>query len=208
MASRKAAPRTQVERSDTTRAALISAAYALFAKRGYAATSLDDVAREAGVTKGGLYHHFAGKVELFEAVFEKEQVRLAEIGLRAYAAKRDQCAGLFEACRAFLEASLDPDMQRIMLLDGPTVLGWERLRAIEDRYTLANLRLGFERAMADKLMATRPVEPLLQLVNGALCDAAMFIGRAKQQRAALQATLGEFRVMFDALVTRKVGTSD
>jgi hypothetical protein len=128
--------------------------------------------------------------------------------MRAYAGKRDQCAGLFEACRAFLEASLDPGMQRITLLDGPTVLGWERLREIENRYALANLRLGFERAMADKIIAARPVEPFLQLLNGALCDAAMFIARSKEPRATLRATLAEFRVMFDAIVSRKPAQSE
>lgn len=200
MASRKAPARTQLERSDATRTALLAAAYELFALRGYAATSLDDVANQAGVTKGGLYHHFAGKGELFEAVFEQQQIRLAELGVRAYVAKRDQRAGLFEACRSFLESALDPGVQRILLLDGPTVLGWERLHEIENRYTLANLRLGLERAMADKVIAQRPIEPLLPLLNGALCDAAMFIARSKDSRAALRATLAEFRVMFDALV--------
>jgi hypothetical protein len=123
--------------------------------------------------------------------------------MRAYASKRDQCAGLFEACRAFLEAALDPGTQRITLLDGPTVLGWERLREIENRYTLANLRLGFERAMTEKLIAVRPIEPLLQLLNGALCDAAMFVARSKDPRATLRVTLAEFRLMFDAVVTRR-----
>ena len=200
MASRKTPGRTQVERSDATRGALLVAAHALFAQRGYAETSLDDVAREAGVTKGGLYHHFAGKVQLFESVFEQEQMRLAELGVRAYAAKRDQRAGLFEACRSFLESALDPGVQRILLIDGPTVLGWARLHEIEGRYTLANLKLGLERAMADKVIAMRPIEPLLPLLNGALCDAAMFIGRSSDSRAALRATLAEFRLMFDALV--------
>lgn len=203
MATRKTQARTQVERSDATRAALVAAAHSLFAKDGFSATSLDDVVARAGLTKGSLYHHFAGKRELFEAVFEKEQMRLAELGMRAYAGKRDQCAGLFEACRAFLEAALDPGTQRVTLLDGPTVLGWDRLREIENRYTLANLRLGFERAMSEKLVAVRPIEPLLQLLNGALCDAAMYVARSKDPRVTLRVTLAEFRLMFDAVVTRR-----
>jgi hypothetical protein len=77
------------------------------------------------------------------------------------------------------------------------------LREIENRYTLANLRLGFERAMAEKLIAARPIEPLLQLLNGAFCDAAMFVARAKDPRATLRVTLAEFRLMFDAVVSRR-----
>lgn len=200
VAKLKRGSRTQLERAETTRGALVAAAHELFARNGYSATSLDEVAARAGVTKGGLYHHFDGKVELFKAVFEEQQKQLAGIGMRAYAGKRDQRTGLLEACRAFLEAALDPAIQRVTLLDGPTVLGFEQLRAIEDRYTLANLRVGFERAMADGVIAARPVEPLLHLLNGALCDAAIYIARAEDPRGALRDTLLEFKRMFNALI--------
>jgi AcrR family transcriptional regulator len=198
-------PRTQLERSETTRAELIRAARDLFTRDGYAGTLLEDVANRASVTKGALYHHFAGKRELFEAVFEQEQQRLADLGRRAYASKRDQRAGLYDACRAFMEASLDPGVQRITLLDGPAVLGWERLREIENRFTLANLRLGLERAAADGVIAPRPIEPLVQMLNGALCEAAMFVARSPDPRAALRQTLAELRVILEALTSSPRG---
>jgi AcrR family transcriptional regulator len=197
--TRESPARTQRERSEATTGELLAAARELFASKGYAATLLDDVVRRAGVTKGALYHHFEGKRELFEAVFEQEQRELAEAGAAAYVRKRDQWAGFYEACRAYFEASLDPGVQRITLLDGPAVLGWERLREIEDRHTVANLRLGLERAMADGVIAPRPLEPLVQMLNGAMCEAAMLVARSEDQRRATRQVLAELRVLLDAL---------
>jgi AcrR family transcriptional regulator len=200
--TREPPARTQRERSEATTGELLAAARELFASKGYAATLLDDVVRRAGVTKGALYHHFGGKRELFEAVFEQEQRELAEAGAVAYARKRDRWAGFYEACRAYFEASLDPGVQRITLLDGPAVLGWERLREIEDRHTVANLRRGLEIAMADGVIASRPLEPLVQMLNGAMCEAAMLVARSDDQRAATRQVLAELRIILDALERR------
>jgi AcrR family transcriptional regulator len=199
MAPTKAPRRTQRERSQATTAELIESARQLFAADGFAATLLDDVVRRAGVTKGALYHHFDSKRQLFEAVFEQEQRRLAEIGLAAYARKRDHWEGFYAACRAFFEASLDPGVQRITLLDGASVLGWERLREIEDRHTVANLRRGLEIAIDQGVIAPRPLEPLVQMLNGAICEAAMMVARAEDQRAATRQVLAELKLFLDAL---------
>lgn len=196
---RTARPRTQVERSETTRAELIGSARACFAASGYDAASLDEIAARAGVTKGALYHHFAGKQELFAAVHEEEHRRLAEIGATAYAGKTDRKHGLYEACRAFLEASLDPAAQRILLLDGPSVLGWDRVREIENRHSMRHLRLGLEAAMRDGIVAPRPVGPLVQLLNGAICEAAMYVARSEEPRSTLRQVLAELSTIIDAL---------
>ncbi len=193
--------RTQRERSEATTSELVAAARDLFAADGYAGTLLDDVVRRAGVTKGALYHHFSGKKELFAAVFELEQARLAEIVAAAYSRRRDRWAGLFDGCRAYFEACLDPGVQRITLLDGPSVLGWERLREIEDRYTVAGLRMGLEKAVADGVIADRPLEPLVRMLNGAMCEAAMHVARSDDQRAATRRVLAELKLILDALRT-------
>jgi AcrR family transcriptional regulator len=201
MAKSRAKPaRTQSQRSEATRGELVAAARELFAQDGYAATLLDAVARRAGVTKGALYHHFAGKRELFEAVFEEEERRLSEIGVRAFERQHGEASGFYEACRAFLEASLDPAVQRISLLDGPAVLGWERVREIEDRHSMANLRLGFEMAVVEGRIAPRPIEPLVQILRGALCESALFIARSSDPRVTLREVLEELRVLLDALI--------
>ena len=194
--------RTQKERSESTTSELVAAARELFAADGYAGTLLDDVVRRAGVTKGALYHHFKGKRELFEAVFELEQQRLAEAVATAYMRKRDRWAGFQDGCRAYFEACLDPGVQRITLLDGPAVLGWERLREIEDRYTVAGMRLGLEHAVEDGVIAARPsLEPLVQMLNGAMCEAAMLVARADDQRAATRQVLAELKLILEALRT-------
>jgi hypothetical protein len=117
----------------------------------------------------------------------------------AYRRKRNHWEGFYAACVAFFEASLDPKVQQITLLDGPSVLGWERLREIEDRHTIANLRLGLQIAIEDGIIAPRPLEPLVQMLNGAMCEAAMLVARAKDQRKAMREVLAELRVFLEAL---------
>jgi AcrR family transcriptional regulator len=195
-------PRTQRERTETTTTRLVEAARPLFAADGFTATLLDDVVRRAGVSKGALYHHFPSKRELFAAVFEREQEHLAAASLAAYRRRRDHWAGFEAACRAYLEASLDPGVQRITLLDAPAVLGWERLREIEDRHTVAQLRAGLERAVAEGIIARRPVEPLVQMLNGALCESAMLAARSGNPRAVTRHVMRELREWLAALAAR------
>ncbi|MEX2375064.1 MAG: helix-turn-helix domain-containing protein [Dehalococcoidia bacterium] len=139
--------RTQQERSDATTKALINAARELFARDGYEATLLDDVARKAGVTKGALYHHFGGKRALFRAVFEAEERRLMRMTAHVSAKHADSWKGFYEGCRAYLEAVLDPGVQRITLIDAPAVLGFEIVREVEERYTMSLLRNGLQMAI-------------------------------------------------------------
>ncbi len=198
--------RTQRDRSAATTMKLIAAARTLFANHGYAATLLDDVVRNAGVTKGALYHHFSNKLELFAAVYEQEQQRLAEVSITAHTTRRDGRDGLEAGFRAFLEASRDPGVQRITLLDAPSVLGWERLREIENRYTIAQLRVAVEVAVTTGLIDDRPVEPLVQMLNGALCEASMLIARSENQQATTEQVLFELGAWLGALLRTFSGT--
>jgi AcrR family transcriptional regulator len=193
--------RTQQERSEGTTADLVGAARELFAAEGYEGTLLDDVVERAGVTKGALYHHFKGKRELFEAVFDREQAELADVVREAYMREADRWDGLQAGCRAYFEALLEPGAQRITVIDGPAVLGRDRVREIEDRHTVAGLRLGLEHAVRDGLIAPRPVEPLVQMLDGAICSAAVVVARADDQRAATEQVLAELRLILDALRT-------
>jgi AcrR family transcriptional regulator len=190
--------RTQQERSETTVAALVAAARGLFANDGYAATSLDAVASAAGVTKGALYHHFAGKRELFRAVYEHEQQRLVAAIGEAYARKADPWDAFEAGCRAFIESSLDPGLQRITLLDAPGVLGWEAIREIESP-ALALTEVGIERAMDAGRLPRRAPQPLAHLLFGAMCEGAMKIARSENPQAAQRAIWGELRRVLQAL---------
>lgn len=194
------ARRTQAERSGITRAALLDAAHGLFAERGFAGTSVDDVVAAAGLTKGALYHQFGGgKEELFAAVFEREQERMAADQVRAASGASDAWEALRLGCHAFLDSALEPGTQRIALLDGPGVLGWERLRELESPHAMRLLTGALEQSMAAGRIARRPVEPLANLLFGALCEAAMAIARAGDQRAALADTRREIDRLLDAL---------
>jgi AcrR family transcriptional regulator len=183
--------RTQAERSEATSGALVSAARRLFAEDGYAATSLEAIVAAAGVTKGALYHHFAGKRELFAAVFAAEQERLSSAIVAAYQRADEDAWMAFEAgCRAFVEASQEPGAQRIVLLDAQAALGWETIRRLEAG-TLDLMELGLERAIEAGRIAPRPTRPLAHLLFGALCESAMMIAREPDPAAALEAATHE-----------------
>lgn len=192
--------RTQQERSDATTGKLLAAARALFAEAGYAATSLDQIAAAASVTKGALYHHFEGKRDIFRAVYELEQARLSDLALAAYGRKRDPWDAFEAGCRAFLEASLDPGVQRITLLDAPGALGWEEMRELES-HSFDMMVAGLGHAMDAGRVPRRPAEPLAYLLFGALCEAAMAIARADDPEASLKTMLRELRRLLGALGT-------
>ena len=196
---RTAVRRTQQERSDTTVSELLAAARELFASDGYNATSIDAVAEAAGVTKGALYHHFSGKRELFKAVVEAEQRRVSELEDAAYARKSDPWEAFYAGSRAFLEASADPAVQRILLLDAPSALGWDTIRATNNNQSFAQTCAGLKRAMKADRIPRRPVEPLAHLIFGAICEGAQVIARADNQQAALRGVLSSLRGLLDAL---------
>ena len=189
---------TQQERTEQTTAALVSAARDLFAADGYAATSLDAVVERAGVTKGALYHHFAGKRELFAAVFAAEQRKLAEVVAAAYATEQDPWLAFEAGCRAFVEACQEPGVQRIFLLDAQVALGWETVRRIESG-SLDMMVLGIERALeAGRIESAHPRQ-LAHLLFGAICESAMVVARASDQERALRDAVDELGSVLRAL---------
>src|SRR5437016_11652846 len=125
---------TNEERSEATRTRLLAAARKLFGKDGYAKTSLGALVRRAGVTKGAFYHHFEEKRAIFLSVLEDAQRRLAERCATA-ARGNDAWERTLAGCHGFLEACTDPEVQQVILRDGPVVLGWETWREIDSRYS-------------------------------------------------------------------------
>jgi AcrR family transcriptional regulator len=177
------ARRTQAERTEATTGALIEAARELFARDGYEATSLDAVAARAGVTKGAVYHHFEGKRQLFEAVFTREVERMVSPLANAYGRKKDPWDAFQAGCRAFLDECLDPGLQRIMLLDASAAIGWEKIRELESPL-LEAMELAITRAADAGRIAPRKPAPLAHFLYGALCETAMIVARAQDQKAA------------------------
>jgi AcrR family transcriptional regulator len=191
--------RTQAERSEATRDALITAGRALFAERGYAAVGTEEIVRAAGVTRGALYHHFDGKQDLFEAVYERIEVELAQrIASGALdSGATEPLAAMRAGAEMFLQAATEPEAQRIVLLDGPSVLGWDRWREIAAEHGLGLIEATLQAAIETGAIAEQPVRPLAHVLMGALDEAAMLVARAEdpeRMRAEVGRTL-------DALLT-------
>ena len=193
---------TQQERTEATTVALVEAARDLFAKDGFAATSLDAVVAKAGVTKGALYHHFSGKRDLFAAVFVAEQENLNEVVAAAYAAHQDPWDAFAAGCRAFVAACQESGVQRIFLLDAQPALGWERIRQIESG-TMEMMVRGIERAVEAGRIAPRDAPQLAHFLFGAICESAMVAARAPDQRAALRQAEEELAAVLGSLEVRR-----
>lgn len=173
-------PRTQAERSATTRTALIAAARALWADRGYADVGTPEIATSAGVTRGAMYHQFADKAALFAAVLETVETevtqRLADQVVASGAA--DPAAALRVAAVAWLDACEEPEVRQVVLLDGPVVLGWDGFRDVALRHGLGLTEELLRAAMDSGQLAPGPTRPLAHVLIGALDEAALYAALA------------------------------
>jgi AcrR family transcriptional regulator len=168
---------------------LIAAARRLFVEKGYFATGTEEIVSAAGVgTRGALYHHFADKRALFEAVFEA-----VEEDLIIAAAGTDLPTGALAQLRAgllgFLDASLTREVQQVLLLDGPAVLGWEQWRALEERYGLGAIRALLEQAVSEGTLPPQPIDVLAHLLLAAVDEAALFIANSTEPETAKEQAL-------------------
>jgi AcrR family transcriptional regulator len=189
-----------VLRSEQTRAALIAAARPLFAERGYANVSTEELVRAAGVTRGALYHQFDGKAGLFRAVVEQVQDDLAQrVGGAEPPADADVFEGFYAGVERFLDACLEPDVGRIVLIDGPAVLGWEAWREIEEAHALGLTRRGLEVAMELGVIARLPVDPLAHILLGAVDEAGLYVARADDPRRAREEAGAALRRLLEGL---------
>ena len=174
----------KAQQSETTRSALVSVARDLFARKGYAGVGTEEIVQQAGVTRGALYHHFRGKEDLLRAVLHELARELAEASATAALEQADQWKQILAATDAFLDACTDPAIQRIMMTDAPSVLGWDEWREIDAQYGLGLVKASLENAMETGLIERQPVDPLAHLIVGALDEAAMYIARAPDAKKA------------------------
>ena len=139
----------RIQRGQATRKRLVQAGRELFGEHGYEGTSITAILARAGVTRGSLYHHFATKEELFDAVLDRVMADVASKVGNAARTVDDPLESLRLGCTTWLEMALDPAIQRIVLLDPPAVVGWTRLREIDEQHTLGGMRAGLQRIAAD-----------------------------------------------------------
>jgi AcrR family transcriptional regulator len=176
----------QAARSALTRARLMRTAERLFAQRGYANVGTNEIVRAAKTTRGGLYYHFKDKKDLFRAVHEQVEERIAA-GIATKLAAIDD-GDLLEMLRvgvsSFLDLCMDPRIARIALVDAPSILGWKEWREVDERHGLGLIIAGLELGVAGGMLAPQPVKPLAHLLLGAVGEAGMMVADAPDPKRA------------------------
>jgi len=172
-------------RSEATRRRLVTTARTLFGARGYADVATEEIVRAAGLTRGALYHQFRDKAELFAAVAEQVEAEVAErIATGAAGATADPVEALRLGARHFLDACADSEVERIILLDAPAVLGWQAWRDLASRYGLGLIQFALQSAMDAEAIVPQPVAPLAHVLTGALDECALYVAQAEDPAAA------------------------
>lgn len=164
----------------------MGAARALFAAHGYAGASSEAIVAAAGVSRGALQHHFVDKLSLFQAVYEQVESEVVQATADAGMAvgHDDPLEVLRAGCHAYLDAVLDPAVQRICAVDGPAVLAPDVRSEITDRYALGLVREVVEQAVARGEIDDVPVEPLTRMLLAAVVAAAQFVATASDHSSA------------------------
>jgi AcrR family transcriptional regulator len=174
----------RAEHVHATREALIAAGRSLFGRKGFAATSVEDIATEARVTIGALYHHFATKAGLFDTVFERLQSEMRDRSIAAASGLPTVLQRIVAAFEAWLDAALDREIQRILFVDAAAVLGAERFHEIDERYSYAGTVAMLDAAVRRGEMPVAPDTGMLaHLLLGAVYQGAVVISRSAEPEA-------------------------
>lgn len=189
----------QAERREATRGAIVAAAVELFAGRGFAGATMDEIAQRAGVAKGAVYHHFPTKEAVFEAVFEITSARLAEQISVVAASAVDALEALAAGAGAYFEACSHGATGRILLQDGPAVLGWEKWRRLDEKYFGGTIPAALKAAARAGVIEDQPITPLAQLLLGALTEAAVACATSDDPASTAADLAQGFRALLQGL---------
>jgi AcrR family transcriptional regulator len=185
----------RVRQAEATRQLLVSVARELFTEHGYGETSIEDIIQRAGVARGALYHHFPGKDALFRAVYEAVQADTAARVVKAALAVQEPWAGVRAGLSAFLDACLEPEFRRIVVLDSVSVLQAQAWEGGIEHVELPMLRAVLT-PLVDTYLPGLAVEALVHVALGGLYGAALYIARSAKPRAAR----AEVEAVLDALI--------
>ncbi|WP_029349128.1 TetR/AcrR family transcriptional regulator [Bosea sp. 117] len=181
-----------------TRAKLIAAARHAFGAVGYAEASMDDFTAAAGLTRGALYHHFGDKKGLLEAVIAEIDAEMSDQLCAVSRAAPDPWQGFVDECVGYIEMALEPEIQRIMLRDGPAVLGdpstWPGQSAC-----IRSLTATLENLQAAQLIVPVDAEATARVLNGAMLAAALWIANAEDAEAAARRAVGAYKLLLGSL---------
>ncbi len=194
----------KVEQSEFTRAALLKSARELFTEHGYADTATEDIAQRAGVTRGAIYYQFRDKSGLFRAVLEDLNLNIVKKVMSTIQSGQGGPEDLWDnrvhaGTEAYLDACLDPTVQRIALIEASAVLGWEEHRDLDEKSGLGLIRGTLQEVLEAGLIAPQPLEPLAHLVLGAITEAVMYIARADDVSSARKEMGTSLEHLFDGL---------
>jgi AcrR family transcriptional regulator len=198
MTEQQAAPGKRAAQGRATRGQLIEVATRLFTEHGYEGTSIEAVLAAAGVSRGALYHHFAGKEALFEAVVAAVSDRVTAELAEAIRDCLDPVDAMRTAALAWIGLAGDPVVQRIVLVDAPSVLGWDRWRAMDDGRTLGALRIMLQAVSDSGRLPAELVGPFAHMILAALDEITLVTARAADSNAAV----AEARTAVEALLDR------
>lgn len=198
----------RITQREETRRTLLRESRRLFAAKGYAAVGISEITTAAGVTKGALYHSFENKLEVFRAVLEQVQNEVGERVAAAAETHTDRWDQLVAGCEAFLTTCTDPETQRIMLVDGPAVLGWNDWRAMDEAASEQHLHEALTELIASGVVPPQPITPLTHMLSGAMNEAALWLATTTDPNA-LPDTLSTLRRLLDGIrVTTTTRTAD
>ena len=183
-----------------TRDSLVGAGRELFGQKGFRQTSVEDLARAARVTTGALYHHFPTKTALFEAVFEHAHTELMAVSMAAAQEATGDLDMLARGFEAFLDAVLEPELQRILILDGPAVLGPARYTELDERYAFAVIVAGLRAATESGTLQVDDPETVTRLLLGALTRGAMLIANSPDPVGTRQAVALSMRTLLSGFI--------
>jgi AcrR family transcriptional regulator len=192
----------RAEQVAQTRAALVTAGRTLFGAKGFAATSVEDLARASRVTTGALYHHFPTKAALFEAVFEQLHGEMLVASVGATAAADGALEMLTAGLDVFLDWVLEPEVQRILVTDAPAVLGLARFVELDERYALEPSVQLLEAGNASGLLRVEDPQTLVRLLFGAMTRAGLLIASAPDPKATRDAVAVTFRQMISGFLNQ------
>jgi AcrR family transcriptional regulator len=187
--------------SEATRAALLETATAMFAERGFARTSLDDIAVATQVTRGAVYHHFESKQAVFEAVFDALERDMTERIVAAAAGQPDAWQAAMAALEAFLDLCCEPTYGRLCWLEGPIALGWTRWMEYERLYAYAQIEAFLRATREAGMLAPVPLHTAAHLVFHLLGGAGRTIAEAAEpdRRTVRDECATTIRRMLDGL---------
>lgn len=195
--------RRRVEMMEENRAKLIAAARKAFAEKGYSNASMDELTAEVGLTRGALYHNFGDKRGLLAAVVHQVDAEMASRAQKIAAGARDDWEGLLAEGGAYIEMALNPEVQRIVLLDGPAVLG-DPSQWPSQNSCLQATKETVERLITQGVLKSVDSEAAARLVNGAALNAALWVAASKDPKAVLPKAVEAFRCLASGLLAKRV----